>query len=396
MDKARSQVALLAVLFAVSGTGSVVIVTVAAVTGFALTGDDKLATLPVALSLLGGMAATVPVSHFMARKGRRAGFLLSTGTAIVGALLAAVAVRRGSFALFCLGSLLIGVVTGVASLYRFTAVEVSPPGRQAKAIGTVLAGGVAAGVLGPLLSFAAKDLWADAPYAGSYLAMALLGVLVLLLLAFLDVPRPAPVVKGAGRPLGVIARDPRFAAAVLAGMAAFSTMVITMVAAPLSLRHEGHTASIAWVIQAHVVAMYLPSFFTGSLVGRIGPGKGMVLGIAGIAACGAVNLLGASVAHHYVALVLLGVGWNLLFVSGTALLTTVYRPAEKATVQGVNDLLGSAASALAAFGSGAVHHAQGWAGLNLDVLVGLALAGVALLLLMRARRPAPAPPASAS
>ncbi len=171
-------------------------------------------------------------------------------------------------------------------------------------------------------------------------------------------------------------------------MAAFAAMVITMVAAPLSLAEHGETPAIAYVIQAHVVAMYLPSFVTGKLVGRVGPARGMALGIVGLATCGAVNLLGASVAHHYVALVLLGVGWNLLFVSGTALLTTVYVPAEKATVQGVNDFLVSGAAALAALGSGAVHKTQGWGGLNLDVLVGLALAAVALVVLMRARKPA--------
>lgn len=390
MDQARRQVLLLAVLFAVSGTGSVLIVTVAAVTGLALSGSDSLATLPVALSLLGGMAATVPASHFMARFGRRAGFLASTSTALVGALLAVLAIHRGSFVLFCVGSALIGVVTGVGSLYRFAAVEVSPPERQAKAIGTVLLGGVMAGVLGPLIGAQARDLWGDAPYAGSYLAMALLCVAVLLLLGFLQVPRPPPVAKGSGRPLSAIARDPLFIAAVLAGMAAFASMVITMVAAPLSLKQQGDEAAIAYVIQAHVVAMYLPSFFSGTLVGRIGPARGMVLGILGLASCGVINLLGASVLHHYVALILLGVGWNLLFVSATALLTTVYRPAERATVQGVNDLLGSAAAATAAFGSGAVHHAQGWSGLNTDVLVGLAVASLALLALWRARRPAPA------
>jgi MFS family permease len=396
VDKAQRQVALLAVLFAVSGTGSVLIITVAAVTGLALSGSESLATLPVALATLGGMLATVPASHFMARFGRRAGFLASTSTALVGALLAMLAIHRESFVLFCVGSGLIGVVTGVGSLYRFAAVEVSPPERQAKAIGTVLLGGVMAGVLGPLLGAQARDLWGDAPYAGSYLAMALLCVAVLLLLGFLQVPRPAPVAKGSGRPLSVIARDPLFIAAVLAGMAAFASMVITMVAAPLSLKSQGDEAAIAYVIQAHVVAMYLPSFFSGALVGRIGPARGMALGIVGLAACGAINLLGASVAHHYVALVLLGVGWNLLFVSATALLTTVYRPAERATVQGVNDLLGSAAAAMAAFGSGAVHHVHGWAGLNLDVLVGLALAAVALLVLVRARRQAAAVAAPAS
>lgn len=390
MDKARRQVVLLAFLFAVSGTGSVLIITVAAVTGLALSGSTSLSTLPVALSTLGGMAAMLPASHFMARFGRRAGFFASTSTALVGALLAVLAIHKGSFVLFCIGSALIGVVTGVASLYRFTAVEVSPPGHQAKAIGTVLLGGVLAGVLGPLIGAQARDLWAGAPYAGSYLAMALLCVAVLLLLGFLQVPRPTPVVKGSGRPLGVIARDPVFIAAVLAGMAAFASMVITMVAAPLSLQQQGDEEAIAYVIQAHVVAMYLPSFFSGTLVGRIGPARGMALGIVGLAACGAINLLGSSVAHHYVALVLLGVGWNLLFVSATSLLTTVYRPAERATVQGVNDLLGSAAAALAAFGSGAVHAAHGWAGLNLDVLVGLGLAVLALLVLARARRPASA------
>lgn len=392
MDKAQRQVLLLALLFAVSGTGSVLIVTVAAVTGRALSGSASLATLPVALSLLGGMAATVPASHFMARYGRRAGFLISTSTALVGALVAALAIHRESFVLFCVGSALIGVVTGVASLYRFAAVEVSPPERQAKAIGTVLAGGVVAGVLGPIVGAQARDFWVDAPYAGSYVAMALLAAAVLLLLGFLQVPRPPPAAKGSGRPLTVIARDPRFAAAVLAGMAAFSAMVITMVAAPLSLAQQGDEPAIAYVIQAHVVAMYLPSFFTGALVGRIGPARGMALGIVGLAACGVVNLLGSSVPHHYVALVLLGVGWNILFVSATSLLTTVYRPAERATVQGVNDLLGSAASATAAFGSGAVHVAHGWAGLNLDVLVGLGLAAIALLILMRAPRPAPTTP----
>lgn len=387
MDKPQRQVLLLALLFAISGTGSVTIVTVAAVTGLQLSGSPSLATLPVALALAGGMAATVPISHFMMRYGRRAGFLVSTSTAMVGALLAVVAIHLSDFFLFCAGSAMIGVGTGVGGLYRFTAVEVSPPGRQPRAIGTVLAGGVAAGVLGPIVAIQARDLWADAPFAGSYLVMALLAGTVLLLLGFLNVPRPPPVVKGAGRPLATIARDPRFVAAVLAGMAAYSSMVITMVAAPLSLAQQGQTAAIAYVIQAHVVAMYLPSFFSGALVERIGSARGMVLGIVGLALCGAVTMTGSTVAHHYVALVFLGVGWNLLFVSATSLLTTVYVSAEKATAQGVNDLLGSTASALAAFGSGAVHAAHGWRGLNLDVLVGLALAGVALLILLRAKAP---------
>lgn len=394
MDKAQTQVALLALLFAVSGTGVVIVVTAAAVTGLDLSGSVSLATLPVALSLLGGMSATVPASHLMARRGRRAGFRASTSIALVGAALAVVAIHRGSFLLFCAASFLIGVLGGVGQLYRFAAVEVSPPERHAKAVGIVLAGGVVSGVLGPLLAFQARDFWPDAPYAGSYAALGLFCVAVLLLLAFLDVPRPAPVAKGTGRPLPVIARDPRFLAAVLAGMAAYLAMSMTMVAAPLSLRSQGDEAAIAYVIQAHVVAMFAPSFFTGALVGRIGPAKGMALGIFGLSLCGAINLLGHSVAHHYVALIFLGVGWNLLFVAGTALLTTVPGPGERATVQGVNDLFVSGASATAALTSGAIHAAHGWAGLNLDVLLGLGVATLALAVLLRAtRRPAATPTA---
>lgn len=395
MDKPAKQVWLLALLFAVSGTGAVLVVAAAAVTALDLTGSTGLSTLPVAFSLLGGMVATVPISHLMARKGRRVGFALATSVALAGALTAVVAIQRREFALFCLGSALIGVQTGVGQLYRFAAVDVSPPARHARAIGTVLAGGVVAGLSGPLLAQAAKD-FTGAAFAGCYLALALLQVTVLLLLPFLDVPVPPRPAKGSGRPLSVVARDPRFAAAVLAGVAAYGAMVMTMVAAPISLRTQGEPFSaVALVIQAHVVAMYLPSFVSGPLVGRIGPGRGMALGLAGLAACGAVNLLGTSVPHHYAALVLLGVGWNLLFVSATALLTTVYLPAEKATVQGVNDVLLNATSAAAAFTSGAVHHAHGWVGLNRDVLFGLVLATVALVVLMRARQPAPAPaPAS--
>lgn len=386
MDKPRVQVALLALLFAVSGTGVVIVVTAAAVTGLELSGSTALATLPVALSLLGGMSATVPASHFMARKGRRAGFVASTTTALVGAGLAVVAIHRGSFLLFCAASFLIGVLGGVGQLYRFAAVEVSPPERHAKAVGIVLAGGVVSGVLGPVLAFQARDFWPEATYAGSYAALGLFCVVVLLLLPFLEVPRPVPVAKGTGRPLPTIARDPRFLAAVLAGMAAYLAMSMTMVAAPLSLRSQGDEAAIAYVIQAHVVAMFAPSFVTGALVGRIGPAKGMALGILGLAACGVINLLGHTVAHHYVALVLLGVGWNLLFVAGTALLTTVPGPGERATVQGVNDLFVGGASATAALTSGAIHATHGWAGLNLDVLLGLGVASLALATLLRATR----------
>lgn len=393
MDEAKSrrQVWLLAVLFAISGTGSVVMVTVAAVTAFDLTGSEGLATLPVALSMLGGMSATVPMSHLMARKGRRAGFLLSTTSAVVGASLAVVAIHRGSFALFCVGSFLIGIVTGVGQLYRFAAVDVSPPARHAQAISTVLAGGIVAGLLGPMIAAQARDFWPNADYAGSYAALILLAVAVLLLLGFLDVPRPPPVAKGTGRSLRELAGERRFLGAIVASLTAFVAMVLTMVAAPLSLRHAGHETAIAYVIQAHVVAMYLPSFVSGPLVARIGVGRGMAIGLGVLASCGLVNLVGAQVVHHYVSLVLLGIGWNFLFVAGSALLASIPGPGEKATVQGVHDFLVAGTGAAAALGAGIAQGALGWQGLNAAVLLFLAAAGGGLWFLLRAKRPGPAP-----
>lgn len=393
---ARRQVALLAVLFAVAGTGATIVVTVSALVGLELAGRPGLATLPIALGLLGGMVATLPASHLMARWGRRVGFQLFVAIGLAGALLAVAGILRGSFALFCAGSIGIGAMTGASQFFRFAAAEVAGPERRERAISYVLVGGVVAGLAGPPLAKAAAGSISAARFAGSYLALAVLAATTLLLLFFVRVPRPAVVDRTGGRPLAAIARDPRAAAAVIAATVAFGAMVLTMVAAPLSLKHGGHPLSAtAYVIQAHVVAMYLPSFVSGSLVERVGTGKGMAIGLAALAACVAVNLQGASVANHYVALVLLGIGWNLLFVSGTALLTRTHTDAEKAKVQGTNDLLVSATAAGAAFLASPLHERLGWDGLNLAVGGLLVAAALSLpMLLGRSKQTVPAGPAS--
>lgn len=408
-QRSTHQVWLLSVLFGISTVSGTIVVAAASVVGAQLSGRPELATLPVALALLGGLSATVPASQAMARWGRRAGFALGTGIALVGALVAAWGIHESSFLVFCAGSFILGILGGVSPYYRFTAVEVAPQGRAHRAIGYVLAGGVAAGLLGPPLGAAARDLWGTVPFAGSYAVMAALSLVVLLLLPFLRVPPPShattPSSPAAARKLSHIARDPRARAATLAAVTAYAAMVTTMVAAPVSMHQLGfHFGDTALVIQAHVVAMFAPSFFTGSLVARIGSPRTMALGLAALALCVAINLSGHGLAHHWAALVLLGVGWNLLFVAATALLTQTHTASEKGRVQGANDFLVAAVGAASALAAGPLQAALGWWGLNVAVGVFLLLTGIALaLLLARPGRqegsplqPAPGDPAAAN
>jgi predicted MFS family arabinose efflux permease len=385
------QVRLAAVLFALAGTGAVILVAVSGLAGLALSGRGELATLPLSLGMLGGVAATVPAAQAMARWGRRRGFQIFHAIALSGAAVCAWALRDGSFVLFCAGSALVGTIGPVSGLYRFAAAEAAPPEARGRAIGTVLLGGVVAGLLGAPVAAWASD-FLDARFAGSYLAVGLLLGLVLLMLPWLDVPRPPP--GGPRKPLREILRDRAFLTPLVAGAVAFGAMVLTMVAAPLSLHSGGHGLSAtAYVLQAHVVAMYLPSFFTGRLIERVGPGKGMAAGLLTLAGCVGVNLLGNSVPHHWIALVLLGVGWNLLFVAATTLLSRSYSGSERAAVQGTNDLLLALSAAGASFAAGPLHDSLGWSGLNLVVLGALAVASLALLALGRPRS-IPAAPAN--
>jgi predicted MFS family arabinose efflux permease len=277
---------------------------------------------------------------------------------------------------------------GASQYYRFTAGEVADPAARDKALGFVLAGGVVGGLLGPQSAAWASDAFAT-QYVGTYLVVALLAGLLLLLLPFLRVPTPVASTGTRTR----LQADRPFFAAVLAGVIAYGLMVLTMYAAPLSLHSHGHSFSTAaHVLQAHVVAMFLPSFFTGALVQRIGPGRGMAGGLACFGLCVAVNVSGESVLHHGVALVLLGVGWNLLFVSATALLAHSHGGADKASAQGVNELIVGAASASAAFLAGPVHEAIGWRGLNLLAAAVAGLAALALLALLNPTRASAKPP----
>jgi MFS family permease len=382
MDASSRQVLLLATLFALSSMTGMVVVSAASIVGGDLAGDG-LSTLPVALALVGGMGAAWFASHFMARFGRQAGFAVGTSVAVLGAALAAYGIVQRDFLAFCVGSLLLGILGGVAPYYRFTAVEVSK-GAPGKAIGAVLAGGVAAGLLGPPIGAASRQ-WLAEEFAGSYLTMALIGAGILLLLILLRAPVPPPV-QAKGRALRDIARDPRFPRAILASATAFAAMVLTMVAAPLSLTAAGHGfGQTALVLQGHFVAMFAPSLASGWFVTRFGHGRTMAMGLALLGGAIATNLVGHGVVEHWTALVLLGLGWNLLFVAGSALLTLTHAPEEKARVQGANDFTVAAVGAAAALLAGPTFSLLGWSGLNVAVGALLTVCATGLFILGRPR-----------
>lgn len=381
------QVLLVATLFAVAGTMATVVVASSATVGQLLSGSERLATVPIALTLTGGVLGSFPASKAMATWGRRRGFLLFTLLGLGGALVAMWGLQSASFVAFCAGSMLIGAMVGSGQYFRFTAGEVAGPGQQEQALGYVLAAGVVGGILGPQSATWAADAF-DVRYVGTFAVIALLAVLQVCLLAFLHGPPPRQAMAKA-----TLKVDRPFLAAVLAGVLAFGAMVLTMYAAPLSLHGQGQGfATTARVLQAHVVAMFLPSFFTGTLVKRIGPGRGMAAGLACFGATVAIDLQGTAVANYYAGLVVLGLGWNLLFLSATTLLARSHAGADKASAQGVNEVVTGSAGAAAAFLAGPTFAAIGWENLNLLVAALLALGalGLTVLLATRSRSQAPA------
>jgi MFS family permease len=390
-DPARRNVLLLALCQALLMIGTSTMIAEAALVGHLLAEDKVYATLPLGMQQLGVLMTIMPASLLMGRIGRRAGFSIGAGFGILGTSVATVAVFQGSFWLFCLGTLLNGVHNGFGMFYRFAAVDGAGREGHSKAISYVLAGGVLAALVGPELAKHTKDLFAPITFAGSFASLILVALTSLTVLQFIRIPRPSEAERSeAQRPLSLIVRQPAFVVAALGGMVAYGVMNFVMTATPLAMRFCGHSFdATASVIQWHVVAMFAPSFFTGHLIKRFGLPNVMSVGAALMAVCVAINLAGETVVHFWVALALLGLGWNFLFVGATTLLTTTYRPAEKAKVQALNDLLVFGVVATSAFTAGAAHHAFGWTVLN-SVTVPFLLLGFAATLWLALSRPAAA------
>ncbi|HEX6979999.1 MAG TPA: MFS transporter [Alphaproteobacteria bacterium] len=389
---ARRNVVLLALAQGLMIVGTSTMIAEAALVGHMLAADKALATLPLAAQQLAVMLTAFPASLMMRHLGRRAGFTLGAFFGIAGTALATFAVFEGAFWIFVLGAALNGVYNGFGMFYRFAAVDGASEAWRPKAISYVMAGGVLAALIGPELAKHTKDLFAPVAFAGSFASLVVVAIIALLLLQFIDIPRPNDAErKGEQRPLGTIMRQPAFVVAALAGMVAYGGMSFIMTATPLAMVACDHSFdSAAFVIQWHVLAMFAPSFVTGDLIRRFGLFNVMLVGAGLMALCAAINLAGIDLLNFWLALTLLGLGWNFLFVGATTLLTESYRPAEKAKVQAVNDVLVFGTVTFSAFSAGAAHHALGWDALNYGVLPFVALTALAILWLAQRRRTAPA------
>jgi MFS family permease len=338
--------------------------------GASLAPEKLLATLPFSLITLMTASTTIPASFLMARFGRRAGFIAGALLGGTGGLISTVAVFQRSFVFFCLGNALMGCFQATAQYYRFAAADAVELDLKSRAVSWVLAGGVAAAVLGPGIASYTKDYFAPVLFAGAYLALAALAGVSALLLAFLALPAPSAVQRErSGRPLGTIARQPAFIAALANGVLGYATMSFVMTATPLAAVACGHSSNDAiGIIGMHIVGMFAPSFITGSLIQRYGIPPIMLTGAGLLLASAMVSLSDTALYDFWIALTLLGIGWNFMFVGGTTLLTTAYRSEERAKVQATNEFLTFGTVALASFSSGGILAGAGWSAVNYTVL----------------------------
>jgi MFS family permease len=338
---------------------------------YLLSEGTALATLPVTAMIVGTAAGTIPAAIILARIGRRAGFMLGAALAATGGLIAFGAILAGSFALYALGTFVGGTSFAFVQQYRFAATEGASERFRPKAISIVLAGGIFAGIIGPMTVIATRDLFAPTEYAGAYLAQALLALLAVLVLSRVRPvpPPPAAHTDAPRRPLHVILAHPPVALAILVSVVSYSVMSLVMTAAPLAMLACGFTtAEAALGIQWHVIAMFGPSFVTGSLIARFGAEPIAAVGLALLALAGGAALMGITLGHFYVGLILLGLGWNFGFIGGTAMLTAAHRPEERARVQGANEFIVFGTVALASLSSGVLFATVGWGSINWTVL----------------------------
>lgn len=365
----RSNLCLLAVCWAIVAITNLLNVSASALVGHMLAANKAYATLPIALQWVGIAACTVPASYVMSKIGRQAGFVIAGLVVCVGASFAILGIYDRAFPEYCMGSLFLGAGQGFAWYYRFAAAEVAPAQWRSRAISLVLAGGIISGLFGPSIADFSKDMLAPVTFAGAFVSIIVLQALVIVLLLFIRIPRPARTRFTGGRPLGVIARQPKFIVAALAGVVAYAGMAMLMSVTPLAMQICGlsfyQTTS---VIQWHVFGMYVPAFFTGHLIRIFGTYKVMLAGGAFMATCVMIGTTGQDYINFWAAQTILGVGWNFLYVGATTLLTETYTIEERAKTQALNELLVFVVTGASIFFSGQLLHNVGWSAVNLGAL----------------------------
>ena len=366
----------LAAAQALAGANSVVFYATGAIVGNAIAPSPSLATLPITLFVLGMAASILPFGALGRTRGRKAAFRLGTGAGMVTGLAAALAVVLNSFLLFCLAAMLGGAYAAVALSFRFAATDGVAPARRARALSLVMGGGVAAGIIGPMLVTGTMHLWPTHTFAFTFLAQALVAALAAILLAGVTPAEPAAASVRGGRPLREIVRQPGFATTVFSGAVAY----MVMTAAPLSMHMHGLSQQAANLgIQWHVMAMYGPGFVTGRLIQRFGAARMAAAGLLITGASVAVGLSGVGVYHYWLSLILLGIGWNFGFTGASAKIIDFHRPEEKTQVQSLNDFLVFGVMIVGSFSSGVLLNAFGW---NAVLWGSLAPVGLALFTLL--------------
>jgi MFS family permease len=369
----------LAVAQALAGANSTVVFATGAVVGNALAPSPVLATLPLSIFVLGMAGCTLPAGVIARRHGRRAAFMAGTGCGVLVGLLSSLAIVTANFWLFCVAMVFGGAYAAVVFSFRFAAADCVPPARRPRALSAVMAGGVFAGVIGPQLVTATMNAWPPYLFAATFLAQAGVAALAALVLSGVRLPAPPPGHAAGGRPMGVILRQPRFVVAVICGAVSYLLMNFLMTAAPLAMRLCGHAQEDANLgLQWHVIAMYGPSFFTGRLITRFGAPRVVAAGLALTGLATLIGLAGIDVAHFWLALVVLGAGWNFGFVGASSMVLECHRPEERTRVQSVNDFIVFGLVALGSFSSGGLLTHYGWSTVLWVSFLPLAVAVAAL------------------
>jgi len=397
MNSNRKNVFALAACQSLLVMNNAMMISVGTLAADALAQNKMLVTLPATGYIIGGALTTLPISLFMKRHGRRAGFTIGCIFGMVGAALAAAAMLSQNFWMLCLAALVSGVYTGSGGFYRFAAADMAAAGNRSKAISLVLAGGIIGGIFGPESSKITKDLLGTV-FAGSFVSLVALAMIALLIVRRLNLPNPSTEERhGNTRPLAEIMRQPVFIVAVLGGITAYGVMNLLMAATPLAMKMCSHPYGAAMlVIEWHIIAMFAPAFGTGWLIVRLGTLPVMFLGVLLKLAAIAIAVSSNAVPAFWSSMVLIGVGWCFLFVGGTTLLTEACAPAEKAKTQGINDMLIYVTMASTSLTSGAILYGFGWNTLNFTALPLLCITTIAILWLATLRRSARLRPATGS
>ena len=361
LSRDHRNVTVLALCQALFITGQSIMFILAGLVGADLTEEKALATLPISVIIIATTLTTIPASLLMKRIGRKPGFMIGATFGVIGALIASYGIQQSNFWIFVLGTGTIGTYGGFAQYYRFAAADVAESNFKGKAISLVISGGIVAAFTGPLLTNYTFDINVI-PFLGSFVTVAILAATAILMLTLIDIPRPDIAERSSsGRPLTEIVRNPELLAAIFVGMIGYSVMSLLMTATPLAMVAHGYMVHDAsFVIQWHLIGMFAPAFFTGSLIVRFGVRKVMFSGTILLAGAIIAALVGETVTHFWVALFALGLGWNFTFIGASTLLTETYQPEERAKVQALNDFMVFGTVALASLTSGTILHFFDW------------------------------------